>query len=561
MNAAGSEHAVGLYGESVAGRRVCRARMRRGAAAWLAAVLAFSGADQVCAAPLADGVRVQVRAFRVTGNTLLKPSVLHAVLAPYHGLRDLKQIKAAAAALAARYVEAGYGGVIVTVPPQQSGDGDIELAVLEGRFSKIVVLDNKRDPERRIRASLPDVRPGITPRPGLIDREMQLANLNPARQLAMTLEPGTARGDIDARISVTELPQRTWTLGLDNTGNSATGRLRANFGLTQSNLFGHDHTLQLGGQIAPEKPDKVAVISGGWRVPIYSLGTLFDLFGAYSDIDAGTTGTAVGPLQFRGKGHTVGVRLGKLLPRVGDFSQRVSVGYDYRAYLNECSITGLPTGACGTAGASVSVSPASVDYLLQRGGANPMSFQFGYFANTALIGPHSDLAALSAARPNAKVYFIGERINAQALFQLPKDWQLQFRVAGQSTRSALVPGEQFGIAGAGAVRGYEQREVTGDQAFQGTIELRTRDLANWQPEWFDHLQFVGFFDAGRVRNNFDTPCRADQSDCSLMSVGPGLRVAKRDLQLRLDLATALKDGNLTKRNDQFLHMQASYEFR
>jgi hemolysin activation/secretion protein len=144
---------------------------------------------------------------------------------------------------------------------------------------------------------------------------------------------------------------------------------------------------------------------------------------------------------------------------------------------------------------------------------------------------------------------------------LPGNSQLQIRAAGQATRSALVPGEQFGLAGVNAVRGYEEREVTGDQAMLLSLELRSPDLAGLAHGWLDHLQLTTFADGGRVWNHLGTLCRVGKADCTLLSAGPGIRASWRTIQLKLDLATSLKPGNLTGKYDQFVHAQASYEFR
>lgn len=503
----------------------------------------------------------QVDSFRISGNTLLERAAIEAALEPYQGSRNLLELKAAAAALEALYIKAGYGGVIVYVPPQQSASGVLDITVLEGRISRIVVLDNRRDSEGLVLRSVPGLRVGVTPRPRRIDEQIELTNQNPARQLAVTLEPGAKRGQIEARVSVTELPERIWSVGLDNTGNKQTGRLRTNLGFLQSNLFGLDQTFQIGAQLAPEDIDSVTTVSAAWRAPIYSAGLMLDLQGGYSDVDGGTTSTAAGPLQFSGKGHTVGGRLTKALPRLGAFSQRLSVGLDYRDYLNDCSIGGLPEGACGSAGASVSVSPASLDYQLQLGGRNPAVVQLGYFANTNLFGGHADRADFEAARAGAKRSFRGERLNAQALLALPGDTQLQVRAAGQATRSALVPGEQFGLAGINAVRGYQEREVTGDQAMLLSIEFRSFDMAALSDTWIDHLRWITFVDGGRVWNHEGLFCRGTRSNCTLGSAGTGFRMSLGGFQANVVLASAFKRGNLTDRYDQFLHLQASYEFR
>jgi hemolysin activation/secretion protein len=137
---------------------------------------------------------------------------------------------------------------------------------------------------------------------------------------------------------------------------------------------------------------------------------------------------------------------------------------------------------------------------------------------------------------------------------------LQARTSGQWTDDPLVPGEQFGIAGASAVRGYEEREITGDSGAVASVEVITPNLLASKDDPTTALRLVGFADAGKAFNRLDTPCRAGQSSCTLTSVGIGARLGYRSLQLKLDVAHALKDAIRTDRGDTRVHLQAILSF-
>ncbi|MBV8503128.1 MAG: ShlB/FhaC/HecB family hemolysin secretion/activation protein [Paucibacter sp.] len=530
--------------------------MKKISAAVLACAFAAAAWGQTDGPP-----RLQVQRFDVSGNTLLQPAGVDAVLEPYKGSRSLTELKHAAAALQAAYVKAGYGGVIVIVPPQEQREvGVVALTVFEGRISHIVVTGNQRDATAAVLRSVPALTPGVTPETRRIDAQVALANQNPARQLAVTLEPGAQTGEIDARVAVTEQPERRWSVSADNTGNPQTGRSRANLGLQQANLFGGDSTLNLQAQIAPQKPGAVAVLSGNLHTPLYGAGLALDVAAAWSDVDGGTTSTAAGPLQFTGKGRVLGLRLGGALPRSGDFSQRLAAGMDWRDYLNNCTITGLPAGACGSSGASVSVSPIALEYQAQWSGALPFALQLSFASNTGLFGSHRQAADVAAIRSGAPLDYKLVRLNVMGQMDLSAGWQIGWRGAGQGTGSGLVPGEQFGLGGANAVRGYAEREVTGDSALFGSAELRTPELGSAQG-WLRHLKLLVFGDTGRVWNHLGSACRGSQTRCNLASAGVGARLSDGPWSVRLDLADALKTGTSTRRNDTFLHVQAAYEFQ
>jgi len=286
-----------------------------------------------------------------------------------------------------------------------------------------------------------------------------------------------------------------------------------------------------------------------------------DMFAAYSDVDGGTATTPAGPLQFSGKGKVFGLRLSRPLARSGGISQRLSLGLDRRVYLNDCSILGLPPGACGSAGASVAVHPLSLDYQWQLDGKRPIGFNLGYSHNLDAGGSHAHRSDYEAVRPGATLHYDLIRIGAYATLPMPASWQLQARANGQWTDDALVPGEQFGIGGANAVRGYEEREIAGDSGVVASVELMTPNLLASKDDATTALRLIGFADVGNASNRLDTPCRTGQSNCGLASVGIGARLGYRSLQLKLDVAHALKDAVRTAKGDTRVHFQAIYSFQ
>ena len=54
---------------------------------------------------------------------------------------------------------------------------------------------------------------------------------------------------------------------------------------------------------------------------------------------------------------------------------------------------------------------------------------------------------------------------------------LSARLDGQWSDEPLIPGEQFGIGGARSVRGYEEREASGDSGFFVSAELISKPTA------------------------------------------------------------------------------------
>lgn len=509
---------------------------------------------------LAQGTRVTVNELVVTGNTLLAPEVLDAALARFKGERNLEELNQAAQVVQDLYRKAGYGAVIAYVPPQSGEPGRATIAVLEGRITRVEVIGNGQFSEANVMRSLPLLKPGTTPHLPSLDAQIQLANQNPARQLALTLEAGKLPGEVEARVAVTEAPVSRWSVSLDNTGNSSTGNWRAYLGYQHAALWDLDHVLSVQLGTSPEKPTQVASIGANYHIPFYERAMTLDIVAAYSDVSDGITSTAAGPLQFNGQGGVLGLRLNKYLRRIADMDQILTLGLDTRLYLNNCNIAGLPSGACGSSGEDVTVLPITFGYALQKGGLNPYGANISASYNLGLGVPNGSAANFNAVRAGAPEHYTLVRMGAYGTLPLPQQWQLQARLNGQLTPDALIPGEQFGIAGAAGVRGYLEREIIGDYGALGSVELYAPAMQLPFNERQTMVQLLGFVDAGKVWNHLDTPCLNNQSSCPLASVGLGARVGLGGLQLRIDVGYALKNGSTTQSGDVRANFLASYTF-
>ncbi len=501
-----------------------------------------------------EPARVSVTDISVLGNTLLPPATLEAALAPYKGSRSMADIRQAAQVVQDLYRQAGYGAVVSFLPEQAVAGGRLVIGVLEGRVARVEVLGNQRFGVDNVRRAVPELAVGRTPHVRRIDRQVQLANENPARKLAVTLEPGRQRGEVDAVVTVSEEPTTRWTAFADNSGNAQTGRMRLGLAYQHAALWDRDHQFSAQAQFAPEHPGRVRIFGASYRAPLYGAGLMVNAFGFYSNVDAGSTATAAGAMQFNGKGRAAGVSVTRLLQRLGEFDQRVSVSLENRDYLNDCSIQGLPAGACGSAGESVTVQPLSLEYTLQRGGERGLGLQLGLLHNLKLGGRHATQAQFDAVRPGAAQRFSVLRLTAHAALPLAADWALQSRLSAQASSDALVVGEQFGAAGANAVRGYEEREVTGDSGAAASVELLTPGLFG------NTTRLLLFADAGTARNRLGTWCDNTQASCQLAAWGLGARFVLGRSQWQVDVAQALQDGRSTASGDSRVHVQASIAF-
>lgn len=503
---------------------------------------------------------VDVTGFELRGNTLLPSEVLLGTLEAFKGRGTLARLQAAARAVQRRYAAEGYGGVVAFLPPQSGSGGLIRIEVVEGRLASIRVKGAAAFDEAGILASLPSLQAGTTPNLREIDLQMQVANENPARQTRVLLRPGARQGETDAEVTVVEGPMQRVTLGLDNTGSGRTGDYRASLGWRHASVSGRDDVLSVQYQTSPTHPRQVTILSAGYRLPLYRHLTVLDLFTAYSNVDGGSTATSAGDLSFNGSGRIAGMRATRLLPRWGEADQRLSIGLDQREYRNHCEIAGLPAGACGPAGESVTVQPLTLDYSIQKGAreVDSAGLTLSLARNLRLGGRYGDAEHFAAARPGATPGYTLWRLAFSGSMAVADTWQLVTRLTAQHSAQALVPGEQFGIAGASTVRGYNEREVVGDSGAVATLEVVGPPLLGDVLKPSGVLRLFGFADAGQVRNRLDTACLGTWARCSLASWGLGGRLQWSPWQAHLYVAEALRDAAQTRSHDLRVHFSLQY---
>ncbi len=498
-------------------------------------------------------LRFDIVRYDVEGNTLFKPEQVQALVAPFTGKqRDFGDIQRAVEALEQAYRTAGYSAVQVLLPEQELERGVVTLKVIEARIGKIDIGGNKYFDSDNIRRSLPTLREGISPNARAISAAVVAANDNPAKKVSVTLQSGEEEGKVNAKVDVTDENPRKFFLTFDNTGNPQTGSYRLGLGFQHANIANRDHAVTLQYITSPEKLDKVSIYSVAYRAPVYAFGDSMDFFAAYSDVNAGTTSTPAGPLQFTGKGKILGARYNWILPRQGGFEKRLIFALDYRAFQNTCSIGGA--AVCGTGGADVTVHPFGVTY---SGQLNRVTTQTAFSAGVSRNfagGANGGTADFQNARPSARADYTVLRLNLNHMTVHGKDWQSRIAVSAQYSSDALVPGEQFGLVGSNAVRGFLEREIANDTGYFVNLELYSPDFGSKLGGKFANAnaRALVFYDFGHVSRNNVLPGEGEGASAS--SIGAGLRLnIKKDIALRIDAARVIAQGTTLRGNSVRVH--------
>ncbi|MBF0558495.1 MAG: ShlB/FhaC/HecB family hemolysin secretion/activation protein [Nitrospirae bacterium] len=462
-----------------------------------------------------------IKGYKVEGNTLLSKEKINSVLAPFTGKKkDFGTVREAIAALKKAYRDRGYL-VKVALPEQDLDNGIVHFKIIETRINKIKTEGNRFFDESNIRLSLPSLQEGQPPDLNFISRSLSVANENPARKISLQLQSNSDKeNEVDAVLQVAD--EKPWKAGVtfDNTGDSNTGRFRIGTLFQHANLFNRDHLVTLQYITSASQPDHVSIYGMGYRIPFYLTGSSIDLIGVYSDVNSGTLSVASNAMQVSGKGSIVGLHYNQNLTRIGKYEHKLTLGLDYRAYVNSVLFGSTQLGN------NVTVHPLSLTYAgkwaLDRANAG---FYLSAIRNLPGLGEgfRDTTDYFNRVRTGAPVGYNILRFGANYLHKFGSDWQAGVLFNGQYTNSPLVPGEQFGIGGASSVRGFDERIIAYDRGYAGSFELYTPNLASLARLSTINCRGLLFYDIGYASRI--NPLPGETRSSTISSVGPGLRLS------------------------------------
>jgi len=508
------------------------------AAAACAALLVTCAA--LAQAPASPAPRFDIVRFDIQGNALLPAAEIERLVAPFTGeQRDFGDVQRALEALEQAYRERGYGVVQVILPEQDITKGVVQFRIIQPVVRNVAIEGNSHYSRENIRRSLPTIREGETPNSKDIARNLQVTAEHPTKQTSVLLRSAGRDDQLDVNVKVTdEKPWRAFVT-LDNTGTADTGYWRLGIGYQHSNLFDRDHTLTAQYITSPTHASKVSIYGLGYRIPFYAQNGSLDLVAGYSDVNSGTV---QGLFNVAGSGTIFGARWNYYLPRWRDVEQKVSFGFDYRAFKNEVVVSGVGLVP------DISIHPVSVTYSgTLRAAAAETSF-FAALSTNIPGGNDGRSADFERSRAGATENYTILRVGANQVRALQNDWQLRGVANAQYTSDSLVSGEQFGIGGLDSVRGYLAREFSNDRGFSVNLEIYTPDWGARLVNADTRMRFLAFYDYGSLGRNNALP--GELQNETLASTGIGVRVGyKKNVTLRADLAQILQAAG-TRQTDQ-----------
>jgi hemolysin activation/secretion protein len=474
-------------------------------------------------------LRFEISRYVMEGASLLSQAELDAAVAPFVGKnKDFSDVQRALEAVEDAYAKSGFSAVRVLLPEQELEKGTVRLHVVESRFGKVTVKDNRFVSESNVLKALPSVHSGGVPSSKKIARELKLANENPARQLNVVLQAGDKDDEVNANVVVTDSKPSSFGVSFDNTGTPETGHSRLGVSYSNANAFGADHVANIQYVTAPAHPNRVNVLGGGYKIPLYQYGSSMEFSGGYSNINSVVGGLS----NFQGGGTLLGARYNYMMERMGVFDPRFSFGLDWRDFRRI-----EMTNPQSTIYNEIVVLPLSLTYAVQgKLEKSDVNFNVSLVTNLPNVskGRSADFAVYdtnpASLQPDAHYRVLRYGVSYSRV--MGGEWQFHAAMVGQQSSNVLVQGEQMRLGGADGVRGFSEGSEGGETAARLNLEGYTPDFGKRDVR----ARALAFFDAGEAKS-------ANGAKVSISSAGVGLRAGfTEQYSLRVDAARIVKAG-------------------
>jgi hemolysin activation/secretion protein len=429
--------------------------------------------------------------------------------------------------------------------------------VLPFVLERVNVVGNQYFSTGNILRSVPGLKPGRAPDVSLLGQQLSLANEHPSKRVTLQIKEGAKPDTVDADLRVADVhPSQFFvsvlggTRDFDNTLNRNTGYTRVTLGYQHSNLFNRDHTATVAYTTSPDHLSDVTQIGVFYTVPFYGYNTMLTGYYTYSDINSGSVGLGTQSFDVSGSGQFYGIKATYLLPRIGEIVHNVSIAYDSRYFESNVSFAGtaLPTSAVGS-------RPITFRYAARLEKDQAAYAGFAEYSRNIPGGRAGGATEyLNARQPGgAERDWEAYRYGLDGSYSFGGRWSVNGRLRGQYSDDELIPGEQLGIAGISGVRGFREREVTGDTAYYANLEV------NGPPLFFDIAPYA-FYDFGWRKLVSPVTGSASTTD-SISSTGLGVRWKWQRLDLNVTYAHVLNGfAGGTPRDHDKVHFTAFYRF-
>lgn len=422
------------------------------------------------ALPVSPTLKVAVKDFRFSGNTVFPADELRAVLLDFVGKTlDFEGLNDAAGRVQRYYRDHGYFLAVAYLPRQEITNGTVEITVLEGRIGQVNLQmpQNARLRESYARSILnAHLKPGDLITEEGLERPLLLIRDLPGVDLSSTLGPNKQQqGAADLTVKVQEDAKRyNGYFDFDNSGNRFTGEYHLGVNVNAEDFTGYGDLFSFRGFVSDagmtfgRAAYVIPVGPYGTRAGIsyttfdYKLGKDFASLKAHGDGDV-TTLYGLHPIR-RTRNANFLVQAALELKHLNDFTDSTSTE-EHRK---------ISTGKLGAVG----------DFRDSAFSGGLNSYSFTYTEGHLTLSPTA--LAIADVAPGTGLRTAGSfgklNVDYRRLQRVTDDFNVLLAFSGQAASKNLASAEKFSLGGPNGVRAYPVGEAPGDSGYLVTAELR-----------------------------------------------------------------------------------------
>lgn len=426
-------------------------------------------------------LRIPVRSWRFTGAEAFPVTELHPLVEDRIGQDlTLDELHAVVTRITTYYRQRGYLLARAYLPAQDIRDGEVTIAVLEGRFASIKVDNTSNVSAAMISEHVAHIDTAGPVQGEDLERSLLLLNDLPGVEVRSTLRPGASVGTSDLNLHVRGTRGFDGSVDADNYGNRYTGELRAGGTLNVNTPFHRGDVFSLRvstagsgmtyGRAAWQTPLGGSGLQAGvaWSDLRYELGEDFESLNADGEAQVGTLWAAYPIVRSQARNLTL------------------RLSYDDKRLIDRIEAT----SSHARKSLDVLTLGLVADVTDMLGGGGITTYQLDLIGGRLNLDPQSAALDQSIGGYDTEGSYGKLALNVSRLQRLNSQWLLYAALTGQVSSKNLDTSEKQSLGGVYGVRAYPQGEAAGDSAAFLNLELR------WQLPGLPDMQALAFVDVG-----------------------------------------------------------------
>ena len=464
------------------------------------------------AVPAGAQVRIPVNTLRITGATVYPEAQLLALTGFTPGRElSLADLEGMAARITDHYRRSGYFVATAFVPQQEIRNGEVALAVTEGRLGQVTLRNRTNLADAVARDSLSGLKAGQPLALAPVEEGLLLLSDIPGVSVSSVLVPGSAPGTSDLLVDVAPGRRITGSVDADNAGNRYTGEYRLGATVNLNNPFGRGDVASLR---ALTSGSGLKYLRGSYQLQLGRAQAGI----AYSRLEY-RLGREFAALDAHGTASIASVYGRYPLRRSRTDNQYLQLALDAKRFEDRVDAV----GAVSNRHSHVLTASLYGDHTDTWGGGGVSTYLLGLSAGSLDIRTPAVRAgdALTARTDGS---FQKLTFHAMRIQRLGGPFSVYGSIGGQYASRNLDVSEKMQLGGMNGVRAYPEGEAYADQGLLATVEGRM-DLPRFADAMPGRMQLVAFADTGSVTTNH-SPWAAGSNHRSLSGAGVGLNWAE-----------------------------------